>query len=199
MAGGKGKPAKLPTKGKGPKPGAGAPPPGQAVTDKFGLMLLILVAVLLIANLVVWNAASVNRAGISLLGTGMGIPATVEYNSQVPQGKLMSYAASGRIGQRPGQIDTAIIDRGRLDGVRVGDVFVPSQTDFDTQKHFVEFAVYEVDDSSCRAWVITNMSLDQTSDDAETVRVVDRVKTETTVRRNWADQRVRSVVTNAVK
>lgn len=201
MAGAKGKPAKAPVKGAATKPGAGAPPPAQAVTDKFGLMLLVLVAILLIANIVVWNSAGVKHAGVTIFGTGMGAAAAADYNQEVPQGQLMSYAASGQIGQRPGQIDTAVINRGSHNGVRVGDVFtLSSAAGFDTAKYFVEFSVYHVDDASCRAHIITNMSLDVASDNASVVRLVDQVKPEsTTVRRTWTDQRVRRVVSGDLK
>lgn len=186
MAGGKGNPVKMP--GGKPKAAAAAPKPvAPNITDKFGLMLLVLVTLFLIANLVVWGKVGADRHGLGVLGTGLFKKTSTEYDNQARQGKILSHAATGTIGLRAGEVDTVVINQGSADGVRVGDVFTPSSPSYNTAQIDFEFCVYHVTPGSCLAHIRTNASLDKANIDS-------LVAVDTNVSRTWAKQEVRKAV-----
>jgi len=187
----KSKPAPSPAAKDKARP-AQAAAPAPNVSDKFGVLLLALVAIMLIANVVVWGMAGAKRNGVSLFGTGAFLPTAAEYDAASQQARVMSYASTGFLGREAGDVDSAVINQGRRDGVRVGDVFVPSGLD---PKFFVEFTVIKVGESSSVATIVTNMNLSQITDAQATGVLVNEVKPEATaITRNWAGQKVRSRV-----
>jgi hypothetical protein len=187
------------------KPAAPQAAPVNHTTDKFGLALLILVLVLAIGCLVVWGKAGVARAGIDMFGMFQDTGA--EYDLKSSQAKLLSYSATGMIGGDPTVTDTVLINQGRINGVHVGDVFVPSGGS-KAENIFAEFCVTSVQDSTCIAIVKTNLDLASgaAAKDGEVVPAGDnkndvvmaRVSSvypaeSTTLERKWAAQTTRKL------
>lgn len=171
-------------------PARPAKPAAPSITDKFGVLLLVLVLLMLVGNFVVWGMAGWQRHGVTLFNSGMFSETTAEYDARVPQGRIISYLATGTVGRLPGQIDMAVINRGAADGVRVGDVFTPQSID---GKYFAQFSVTDVSEASCVAVVVTNLLLDQQSNDPAAGLLVNEVKVDSTpLERKAAKQEVRN-------
>jgi hypothetical protein len=183
--------AAAPAKEKAPARAA-APAPAPNVSDKFGMLLLVLILLMLIGNLVVWSMAGAKRNGVTVFGTGMGMPTIAEYDSQVTGARVMSYSSTGMLGRLPGSVDTAVINQGSANGVRVGDVFVPATID---AKYFAEFSVTHVSEGSCIATIVTNLDLRQIADDKASGVLVNEIKPESSaLNRKWSNQGVRSKI-----
>jgi hypothetical protein len=177
---------KAPAAARAPKPAA------PNITDKFGLLLLVLVLLMLVGNFVVWGMAGWQRNGVTLFNSGMFAETAAEYDARVPQARVISYQSTGIFGRLPGQVDMAVINRGSADGVRVGDVFTPLGLD---GKYFAQFSVTDVAEASCTAVIATNLLLEQDSPAGTAGLLVNEVKPDSTpLERKVKGQEVRNKI-----
>jgi|GEM_PF-4811930 len=140
--------------------------PSQPVQrDKFGLFLLLMVFMALVGCIVVWdmNAQGVDAAMIFKPNPEeYRISAQViSYQSQSSIGLDRADGGMGSLTEMAGEVDVVVLNKGSLDGVRVGDIFRPAQintssgTPFtSSDQAFVEFAVFDAQPTQCRAWII---------------------------------------------
>ncbi len=156
--------------------------------DKFGLALVVLVILLLIANLLVFN-----QVGKRVDAAVFGKQTQENYDQPGVQASLIAYEARNILGRQPGEVDTILFDKGFRDGVKRGDVFMP-QLKLPEGSH-IEFVVDEVYSNQARAWILLGTEWD----DRPFLRLQEEViaqtiPTGTTLKRRWADQEVRKLV-----
>ena len=186
----KSKPPRPTKTGKVKKPKSNQP----AQNDKFGLTLLILTVLMLIANLLIWDAAG-SKVDASMFNK----PSITTYDAEILSApKIIAYESRGVLAKKPGEVDVVVLDKGFRHGVHMGDVFRSGEDWTTSQDVFVEFSVFEVSDSHARAWII----MGTTWSERRKLRLLessisDRLKPgQTVVTRKWATQDVRKLVQN---
>lgn len=139
-------------------------PSQPAQTDKFGIFLLFIVFGLLVANIVVWDmdAQDVDAAMLFKPDPAQySVTAQVQaYQSQSAVGLDRADGGAGALTEMNGEVDVVVLNKGELDGVRMGDIFRPETvndpngnaiTEADAR---VEFAVFETSPTQSRAFII---------------------------------------------
>ncbi|MCK6438847.1 MAG: hypothetical protein L6Q71_01440 [Planctomycetes bacterium] len=169
-----------------------AKPSQPAQTDKFGIALLSLVLLLLIANIFVWD-----KAGAGVDFTMMNRKTAQEYNLAIsPSAKIVAYESRGVLAKMPGEVDTVLLDKGYRQGVKKGDIF-RSEKFLGNNDQFVEFSVFEVGDSYARAWIILGTTWSERGTLRLTESIISNIeglKPDSTVLRAWESQEVRNIV-----
>ena len=197
------KPGKAPKAEKAPKakkePKAKAPKPAKkkptqvAQTDKFGIALLSLVLIMLIANFMVWDSV-----GARVDQTLFNRPTNTEYGNRIsPNPEVIAYESRGVLAKRRGEVDVVVLNKGARDGVQLGDIFRSESypSGGDEADVFVEFSVMELNDSFCRAWIILGTTWDQRGRLRLTESsIASKIKINTPVKRDWNQQEVRQLV-----
>lgn len=191
---------KLP-KGGGRAAKMAAKKPSQPVqTDKFGLFLLFVIFAMLAGNVVVWDMVAAGVDGAMIFAEkrddeAYRVSATIQaYESRKQIGQDSADQGSGAaITGAPGEVDVVLLDKGSNAGVRVGDIFKPQAAL--GGEVYVEFTVFEVTPTQCRAWILMGRSRagrTELSMDHDVLKA--KLPLSSEVVRQWNDQKVREAL-----